>query len=305
MNKLLIAALALGLFSACKSGGKKSGSDAITFKEFRQSFADSKLPYKLTPELLASKAGDSTAIDTALISQFLVDTLAKADFPAGKVSYYPLASLTGKQINYLVVKAEDKNTTAAYLCVFDKKDHYLSRVQVALVTGKSNKKEYFSIDSKEMVKITTETEVTPGHTGTIENFYAVEANGSTSLIMTNSTGEAAPGQIFNPIDTLAKKNKFSGDYAAGENSIVSIRDGKDAKSFLFFISFAKESGCKGEISGTGHFTGANKGEFQDKDTECGIAFQFSSGKLTIKEIGGCGAYRGIRCLFEGGFTKKK
>ncbi|WPQ62475.1 hypothetical protein SIO70_29375 [Chitinophaga sancti] len=305
MNKLLIAALAFGLFASCKSGGKKSGADAITFKEFRQSFADSKLPYKLTPELLTSNTGDSTAIDTALIRRFLVDTLAKADFPTGKVSYYPLVSLTGKQINYLVIKAEDKNTTAAYLCVFDKKDHYLSRVQVALLNGKSNKKEYFSIDSKEMVKITTETEVTPGHTGTIENFYSVEANGSTTLIMTNSTGEAAPGQLFNPIDTLPKKNKFSGDYAAGENSIVSIRDGKDAKSFLFFISFAKESGCKGEISGTGHFAGANKGEFTDRDTECGIAFQFSAGKLTIKEIGGCGAYRGIRCLFEGGFTKKK
>ncbi|OMP80300.1 hypothetical protein [[Flexibacter] sp. ATCC 35208] len=305
MNKLLIAALALGLFASCKSGGKKSGADAITFKEFRQSFADSKLPYKLTPELLTSKTGDSTAIDTALISRFLVDTLAKADFPTGKVSYYPLVSLTGKQINYLVIKAEDKNTTAAYLCVFDKKDHYLSRVQVAWLNSKSNKKEYFSIDSKEMVKITTETEVTPGHTGTTENFYSVEANGSTALIMTNSTGEAAPGQLFNPIDTLPKKNKFSGDYAAGENSIVSIRDGKDAKSFLFFISFAKESGCKGEISGTGHFAGANKGEFTDKDTECGIAFQFSASKLTIKEIGGCGAYRGIRCLFEGGFTKKK
>ncbi|WP_343674787.1 hypothetical protein [Chitinophaga sp.] len=305
MNKLLIAALALGLFASCKSGGKKSGTGAITFKEFRQSFADSKLPYKLTPELLASRTGDSAAIDTALISQFLVDTLAKADFPSGKVSYYPLASLTGKQVNYLVIKAEDKNTTVAYLCFFDKKDHYLNRVQAALINGKGNKKEYFSIDSKEMVKITTETEVTPGHTGTTENFYSVEPNGNTSLIMTNSTGEAAPGQLFNPIDTLPKKNKFSGDYGAGENNLVSIRDGKDAKSFLFFISFTKESGCKGEISGTGRLTAANKGEFKDKDTECGIAFQFASGRLTIKEIGGCGAYRGVRCLFEGGFTKKK
>ncbi|WP_343690257.1 hypothetical protein [Chitinophaga sp.] len=305
MNKLLIAALALGLFASCKSGGKKSGPNAVTFKEFRQSFADSKFPYKLPPDVLSNTSADTAAIDTALISQFLADTLAKADFPSGKVSYYPLASLTGNKINYLVVKAVDKNTTAAYLCVFDKKDHFLSRIQVAKIGSKGNKKEYFSIDSKEMLKITTETEVTPGHTATTENFYAVEPNGSTSLIMTNSTGEAIPGQLFNPIDTLPKKNKLSGDYAAGENSIVSIRDGKDAKSFLFFISFTKESGCKGELSGTGHFTATNKGEFRDKDSECGIAFQFSSGRLTIKEIGGCGAYRGVRCLFEGGFTKKK
>lgn len=305
MNKLLIAALALGLFASCKSGGKKSGSDAITFKEFRQSFADSKLPYKLTPDALSNAAGDSSAIDTALINRFLVDTLAKADFPSGKVSYYPLASLTGDKINYLVIKAADKNNTAAYLCVFDKKDHYLDRIQVAKIGAKGNKKEYFSLDSKEMLKITTETEVTPGHTATTENFYSVEPNGKTSLVMTNSTGETIPGQIFNPIDTLPKKNKFSADYTSGESSIVSIRDGKDPKSFLFFISFTKESGCKGEISGTGRFTSANKGEFNDKDTECGIAFQFSSGKLTMKEMGGCGAYRGVRCLFEGGFTKRK
>ena len=153
--------------------------------------------------------------------------------------------------------------------------------------------------------MTTETEVTPGHTGTREDFYAADAAGKTALIMTNSSGEAVAAQIFNPIDTLPAKNKLSGDYISGEMSIVSIRDAKEPKSFLFFISFTKDSGCKGEISGTGKYTGTNKGEFKDKDSGCGITFQFSSGRLSIKEVGGCGAYRGVRCLFEGAFTKKK
>lgn len=303
MNKLLIAVLALGFLGACKSKTKKPG-EPLTFKEFRQTFADTKLPYKLTADTLASASADSTAIDSALISQFITDTLAKADFPTGKVSYYPLAAIEGDKINYLVVKAAGKTKTTAYLCAYDKKDHFLSRMHVASVEGK-NVREFFAVDTKEMVKVTRETTVSAGHTATTENFYAIEPNGSSALIMTNSTGDAVPGQLFNPIEGSPKKNKLSGDYTAGDMSIVSIRDGKDAKSFQFFISFAKESGCKGEISGTGHFTGTNKGEFKDKDTECGIAFQFSGSKVTIKEIGGCGAYRGIRCLFEGGYTKKK
>lgn len=304
MNKLLIAVLALGFLGACKSKTKKPG-DPITFKEFRQTFADSKLPYKLAADTLAAASADSTAIDSALLAQFITDTLAKADFQSGKVKYYPLVAIEGAKINYLVVKAASKTESVAYLCAYDKKKNkFLSRMHVASANGK-NVKENFSIDSKEMVKVTKEATISTGRTATTENFYSIEADGSSSLIMTNSTGDVVPGQIFNPIESLPKKNKLSGDYASGELSIVSIRDGKDAKSFQFFISFSKESGCKGELSGTGHFTGTNKGEFQDKDTECGIAFQFAGSKVSIKEIGGCGAYRGIRCLFEGSYTKKK
>jgi hypothetical protein len=305
MNKLVLALLAICLLGACKSKHKKVAGDEFTFEDFRDLFTTTKLPYKLTLDSLKVEQDDSLAIDQELMKQFLTDTLSAGDFAAGSaVQYFPLVYLEGDKINYFVVKARGKAARMAYLCVMDKKGHYLNRLQVGKLVDNGNSTKYFSLDSREAVKITEEKQLSGGHTAIKEEFYGVAEDGKTTLIMTNSSGDAAAGQIFNPIDTLPRKHKLSGDYEAGELSIVSIRDGNDAKSFQFFISFSKESGCKGELSGTGHFAGTNKGEYKDKETACGISFQFSGGRLSIKEIGGCGAYRGVTCFFEGSFKKK-
>ena len=306
MNKLLLALLAICLLGACKSKHKKGPGDAFTLEDFRQLFNNTTLPYKLTTDSLKAEQDDSLAVTPKLLAQFLTDTLAKADYPKDTlVKFFPLAYFEGTDIHYYVVKAKGKSGTTAYLCITDKKGHYLNRIRVAKV-GNGNSVQYFTIDTKQVVKITEEKQLAGSRTATKEEFYSVGNDGKTTLIMTNSSGEAAAEQIFNPIDTLPGKHKLSGDYEAGELSLVSIRDGKDAKSFEFFISFSREnSGCKGELSGTGHFVSANKGEYKDKETSCGISFQFSAGRLSIKEIGGCGAYRGVRCFFEGNYSKKK
>ncbi|MCF6406166.1 hypothetical protein L3C95_24940 [Chitinophaga filiformis] len=306
MNKLVLALLTIGLLAGCGSKKKNSGKDTFTFEDFRQLFTQAKLPYKLTPETLREKSPDSAAISPELMKQFLIDTLGRSDFPEGTViRFYPLATIDGAAVNYFVVKAVGKATSTAYICFLDKKGHYLNRMAVAKVDDKKDQ-HYFSVDTRQVVKITNETEISPGRRAIREDFYGVGEDGRATLIMTNTSGDAVANQIFNPIDTLAATHKLSGDYLSGETSVVSIRDGQDPKSFLFFISFSKDkTGCKGELSGTGHFTGNNKGEYKDKETSCGIAFQFASDRVSIKEIGGCGAYRGVRCFFEGSYKKKK
>lgn len=305
MNKLVLALLTVGLLAGCGSKKDKSGKDAFTFEDFRRLFTEATLPYKMTPESLQQKSADSTAISPEVLKEFLTDTLGKSDFPEGAaVKYYPVATIDGAAVNYFVVKAVGKTATTAYICFLDKKGHYLNRLPAGKVDDKKDL-HYFSIDTRQVIKVTNEKELSPGHKATREDFFGVSEKGITTLIMTNSAGDAAAGQLFNPIDTLKATHKLSGDYISGENSIISIRDGDDPKSFLFFISFSKDkTGCKGELSGTGHFTSANKGEYKDKETDCGISFQFGSGKVSIKEIGGCGAYRGVRCFFEGSFSKK-
>jgi hypothetical protein len=306
MNKLVLALLTIGLMAGCGSKKNKSGKDDFTFEDFRQLFVQAKLPYKLTPEVLQEKPSDSAAISAELLKQFLTDTLGKSDFPEGSaVRFYPVAAIEGAAVNYFVIKAVGKSATTAYVCFIDKKGHYLDRLPAAKVEGKKDL-HYFSIDTRQVIKVTNEKQVGQGRTAITENFFGVADDGKTTLIMTNTTGDAAAGQIFNPIDTLPGKHKLSGDYVSGETSMVSIRDGDDPKLFLFFITFSKDkTGCKGELSGTGHFTSANRGEYKDKETDCGIAFQFNAGRVSIKEIGGCGAYRGVRCFFEGSYAKKK
>lgn len=300
---LLVAITALG---ACKSKKKTGGKDEpMTLESFTALFQPAQLPYKLTPEMLQNSMPDSLALDTANIRQFLTDTLTGSDFPKNeKVRFFPLQQIKGNAVDYILIKASTKSSQMAYLCITDKKGKYLNRLPVGRLGQEEGGKSWFTLDSKFVIKVTDEKQLAPHRTAIKEDFYMANPDGSIMLIMTNTSGAVAPGQIFNPIDTLPRKHKFSADYTSGEMNIVSVRDGDDPKSFLFFITFTKADGCKGELSGTGLFTGPNKGEYRDKESSCGIAFQFSSGRVTIREIGGCGAYRGIKCFFEGGFVKK-
>ena len=307
MNRLLALLLTVGILAGCGSGNKHtSGGRPVTFDDFKALFPEQQPPYRLMADSLLQKQPDSLALQRDVLKQFLTDTLAGADSTKTRhLKYFPLAYVAGSTLQYFVIRAVDRSSTVAYICFTDKKGKYLNRMLAASKDANSPEQMSFTLDNKYVIKTSTEKPV-GSNTALKEDFYMANANGALTLIMTNTNGPTTPGQIFNPIDTLAHKHKFSGDYTSGDMNIISIRDGQDAKTFLFFITFSKDNGnCKGELSGTGHFTGSSKGEYKDKETSCGISFQFTAGRVSIREIGGCGAYRGIKCFFEGGYAKKK
>ena len=309
MNRSLALLLVISMLIACKSKQKDTGNAdrPLTFEDFQGMFAQTEAPYRLPADSLLNPSPDSPVLKRAVVKQFLTDTLAGDDFPkASPPRFYPLAHFQHADMHYFVVKAAGKTATAAYLCFTDQSGKYLSSVRVAKVNPGGKTRVGFSLDSKFLIKISTELQVSPRHKALKEDFYTANPDGSLTLIMTNSNEPTTPGQIFNPIDTLPRKHKYSADYASGDMNIESISDGADTKSYLFFISFSKTNGnCRGELSGTGQFTGPGRGEYKDNESSCGIAFQFSSSRVSIREIGGCGAYRGVTCFFEGAFAKKK
>ncbi|KAA2240198.1 hypothetical protein F0L74_28960 [Chitinophaga agrisoli] len=308
MNRLLALLLVFGILSGCGSGKKRSPGDRpVTFEDFKAIFPASQTPYRLYADSLLLKQPDSVSVKPDVLKQFLSDTIAGPDtLKNNRLKYFPLAYIAGSNLQYFVIKAVDKGAATAYICFTDKKGRYLGRMTAAKKVPGSPEDMSFTLDSRYTIKVSTEKELSATATALREDFYSVGEDGGVTLVMTNSNGPTSAGQIFNPIDTLPRKHKYSGDYTSGEMNIVSIRDGQDPKSFQFFITFSKDNGgCKGEINGIGHYTGSNKGEYKDKETSCGIAFQFSSGRVSIREVGGCGAYRGIKCFFEGGFAKKK
>ncbi|WP_298740071.1 hypothetical protein [uncultured Chitinophaga sp.] len=309
MNRLLALLLAVVMLAGCKSKEKQTKGDRpLTFADFSALFPEQQVPYRLQADSLGQqRPTDSLALKKDLLRQFLSDSLGVADFPkAAAVRFFPLAHLASDNLHYFVVLAADKTNIAAYLCLVSPKGQYLNQMLVARKNTGSKENISFTLDNRFLVKISTEKELSPSRSSLKEDFYTAAADGKLTLIMTNSNGPVTPGQIFNPIDTLPRKHKYSADYSSGDMSIVSIRDGQDPKTFQFFITFSKDNGsCKGELAGVGHFTGPNRGEYKDKESSCGIAFQFSSSRVNIHETGGCGAYRGIRCFFEGSFNKKR
>ncbi len=112
--------------------------------------------------------------------------------------------------------------------------------------------------------------------------------------------------MINPIDTLPRKNKISADYIGTKNNLVSVRDGRKAGRIMFFIHIEKNNGeCTGELKGEATMKSASVAEFHSNGNLCAIRLTFTSSSVTVKEIEACGSFRGVRCLFDGVFKKKR
>jgi hypothetical protein len=125
------------------------------------------------------------------------------------------------------------------------------------------------------------------------------------LIMTDAPGDKAT-ELINPIDTLPRKNKFSADYGNGKMNLVSIRDGRRNDRLSFYVHFEKNNGdCSGELKGEAMIRSSNMAEYNQNGDPCILKFIFSPGSVTLKEEGACGSRRGMKCLFDGSFPKRK
>ncbi|WP_423736261.1 hypothetical protein [Chitinophaga caseinilytica] len=303
MRSILFLFLAIGVLAGCKSRKKTISEDdrELTFADYSNKFPPAEA-LRWNADSLKRKRTDSLAFKSRYLKQFLPDTFSKGVFGAAeKPRFWPVGQVTlTEDLRLFVVEGAAKSGAAAWMCFYDKNGTFLKRHLAAQYAAGGNKKTGFSIDKKGNIRITTET----GAAIAREDVFAANPDGSLALILTNSNEPAVTG-LFNPIDTLPRKHKLSGNYTAGEGNIVSIRDGETAKEFLFFIHFTRDKGaCTGEIDGTGRFTTATTGQWRDKQSGCIVDFKFSGSKVTINETG-CGAYRGIKCAFEGTFTKKR
>jgi hypothetical protein len=105
---------------------------------------------------------------------------------------------------------------------------------------------------------------------------------------------------------LPRKHKFSADYTNGKMNLVSIRDGRRSDRISFFIHFEKNNGeCTGELKAEATIRSSTMAEYRAPGDPCVLQFRFSNNMVILKEAEACGNHRGLRCLYDGSFTKKK
>jgi hypothetical protein len=91
-----------------------------------------------------------------------------------------------------------------------------------------------------------------------------------------------------------------------KRNIISVRDGKNPSEIQFFVHFEKMNGeCTGELKGSARFISKTVAQYAKGDNPCVLELSFTASRVTMKEKGGCGSYRDIKCFFEGSFYKKK
>jgi hypothetical protein len=290
-------------------GGKEnklSGDSPLTPEEIIEVYKELKPPFDVADTALLRKT-DTTQFSYAALSQMIPDSVLSKYAGTQKGStIHPLGKITKDDELYLLTTFKQNKQPALVAFVFDKKNKFLGHLQVLNNATKDGYRHSVSINREPTFFVNRERPVQNADALYTRNSFAFnkDANGFI-LVMRDSNEETAESNtVVNPVDTLPKLNKYSGDYVKDSKNFLSVRDGKNGSSYMFFIYFSKND-CNGELKGMLTVTSANKAIYTDNGDPCVIDFTFKGNSITVKEQGSCGNHRGIKCYFDDTYTRKK
>ena len=267
------------------------------------------LPYAVTDTILRRAEPETEAINYKLFTRLLPDSLLTRYFgKEGKPHLYAIGKIkVPKEETYLFVKSISKDRRILYILCFDQKDHFSAARPVLYSDNSPGASGQAGMDTKYTLSVTRFRKGAGGQVYHTTNDYIYNDAGGFNLILTESNeAKTKIPPVYNPIDTLPRKHKFSGDYAQDKRNIVSIRDGRDGSRFWFFVHFEKDNGdCKGELKGEAKFVSPGIARYRSYSDPCAVEFTFDAGGVSMKEQGGCGVHRDIKCFFEGYFQRRR
>lgn len=302
--------LSIVLFSCGGDEGKNpSDGDGVTIDEFINSYPEVKLPLTYSDTSLSKKNSDS-AIARDVFYRFVEDSVFAAFFgKGGGERLYSVGRFhNGEEETYLITKAIAKDKSALLVSAFDKTKKIIATLPVI-------RKDKSTASSSVQVSFDPKFNINKSITRKMQDGQIVQGhdvfilNGSSKkfmLIMTDSLGEAS-GELLNPIDTLPKNQKFTGDYGDGKLNLISFRDGQREGRLHFFISLKNDkAGCEGELKGEVNFVSPTTAEYRQGGDPCILQFVFSNSNVKVQEVEGCGSRLGtLECTFNGVYPKHK
>ncbi len=277
--------------------------NGFSYKKFSALFPPVQSSYEITDaDLLGNK--DTTVIRSSKFAALIPDSIKTKLFGKNsRVKYIALAQLkASKNTNYYVVKAISGSKRAALLLPFTN-DQLQAAFPFLVPDNDGSTTQQSSIDKSNAITKSVSQKKKNGDVAEGRNVYQyIPEAKQFSLVLTNPLNPHQ--EIINPIDTLPRKNKFSGDYNKDKKNIVSIRDGRSSKEYMVFMHI-EDGDCSGEIKGTILLTSSTTAAYRQGGDPCSVNFQFSSNSVTVKEEGGCGSRRGLDCSFDGTYKRKK
>jgi hypothetical protein len=308
LSRLLVLIPVFSLL-ACNSKKKVilSGDEPIDIKDFIESFQSLDLPYQVADTSVSKKRTDTALISYKVFTHLVPDTvLSKVFGKDEKPKIYPMGRVAApEQGTYLFVKTISTDRKAAMILCFDKKNNFITAMPVMQPDANPATQQLFVIDKRYTLSKSITRKNSDGTISDGKNVYVLnEPAKSFLLIMTDALDEKTI-EVINPIDSLSRKNKFSADYQKDKLNFISIRDSKKTGRLVFFVHFEKKNNCSGEMKGEANFTSATSAMYRSSGDPCTLQFSFTSSSVSMKEIQGCGSHRGVDCIFEGTYPKKK
>ena len=312
MKKYLLFLICTVLIFSCSHKKPVAGNteEVMDIHEFIDLFHSIKPPYEFSDTIFMHRRGDSL-LRYKSITQFVPDSVFSAHFgKTVKPKIYPLGKvLVKRNESYLFIKAISPTKKIAYVLCFDKTNKFVAALPLININADADPSVNYiaSIDNKYTILTTRQHKTADGELMYRKLAYVFNSAGVFTLILTESNEVRSKNtQIYNPIDTLARKHKFSADYAQDKRNFISVRDGKNPSYAIIFVHFEKDNGeCKGELKGQAKFISATTARYSSNGDPCLVEFSFSPAGVRMKELEGCGNHRDIKCFFDGFYERKK
>ena len=306
---LLLIILSFAIFSCKNKKADLAGDAPVKVNDFIAAFPPLTLPY-MVADTNINAVEDTITIGHKVISQFIPDSVLD-ELIETKLKYiiHPVGRIEKEKEIYLFFNVIQKGQVQEVVLVFNKENKFLAAKTLLsndhdedgyIHSLSINREPTFTVSKERINKETKQVQFT--RVGWVYNTAGV------FMVVVNDTNEDPKkvGVVLNPIDTLPRKNKLSGEYVTDKLNFMSIRDGKDANTYMFFIHFEKKDGtCVGELKGQMKMTNETTGIYSQAGDPCIIDFNFEGNEVTLKEKGSCGNRRGMDCYFDDTFVKRK
>jgi hypothetical protein len=308
-RKYILLLPVLAFLVSCKHKKPSlSGEEPVEVGDFIDFFQPLKLPYQVADSTLLKKEKDSLLISYKIFTQFVPDSVLGKVFGKGiKPRIYPLGRTDiPKAETYLFVKATTTDKKAVFIISFDARENFMAAMPLLRLDPYVSTTQSSGMDKRFTISKTIVRKNPDGSLSEGKDVYVLNADAKEFMLIMTDPLDDKITELINPIDTLPRKNKLSADYATGKMNLVSIRDGRKNDRISFFIHFEKDKGeCTGELKGEAMIKSSSLAEYREGGDPCVLRFSFSSTSVTLNEEEGCGSHRGLRCLFEGSYPRKK
>jgi hypothetical protein len=292
---------------SCSSTPKDINKDEdIETSDFINAFPEKTLPIQFQQKDLAQKESDSFYTKSNVIAQFIPDSIFKTLGKTKDIRFYRKGRYKAEDTEetYLFLAAEKKGRKTVYILCFDKENVF--RAAMPLVEKSTDS--HISVDGMLDKKLTVIKQRNSTSANGLAYYnksaYVYNTEGLFTLILTESNEPVVEKTVYNPIDTLSRKDPLSGDYKIDKKNFVSIRDGGKPGKLLFFVNIEKSgNSCDGSLRGDMTQVKPRVYHYNKADDHCVLEFSFSGKTVQVKELEACGNHRGVRCSFDGKYRK--
>ena len=309
MQKLAFWIVLVSLFIACGEKSKDiNKDDEIETVDFISSFPEKTLPIQFTHKDLIKKENDSFFLKPTVVEKFIPDSIFNKEFSKIKnVRFFRKARYKAEETEetYLFLVVEGNNKKVFYLICFNEKNEFTTGMKLLEKSAELGVTMEGGLDKRLTIIKTKNKETKDKKSYYEKSAFVYNTEGVFTLILTESNAPLEKQTVYNPIDTIGKKNPLSGDYKIDDKNFVSIRDASKAGKLQFFINIEKPGGkCNGSLRGDLVQIKPKVYHYSKADDHCVMEFSFTGKRVQVRELEACGNHRGVRCSFDGRYNKK-